>query len=50
VPTLHRPAAENKFSGRGLRLVRGLCSDLRFHGRGNAVEAIYGIDAGPQRH
>ena len=50
VPTLHRPAAENEFSGRGLRLVRGLCSDLRFHGRGNAVEAIYGIDAGPQRH
>lgn len=28
-------------SGRGISLVRAVCADVRFHGRGNMVEAVY---------
>lgn len=29
------------YSGRGIPLVRSLCSDLTYRGRGNRVEAVY---------
>lgn len=29
------------YSGRGLPLVRSLCSDFTFHGRGNRMQAVY---------
>jgi len=37
-PVLHENTAH---SGRGIPLVRTLCQEFRYHGRGNHVEAVY---------
>ena len=40
--TLPPQLAENdSYSGRGIHLVRSLCAEVNFYGRGNRVEAIY---------
>lgn len=38
---LPRLEANESYSGRGISLVRALCDEVRYHGRGNRVEVTY---------
>jgi CheY-like chemotaxis protein/anti-sigma regulatory factor (Ser/Thr protein kinase) len=38
---MEREAASGKYSGRGVGLVRKLCSGMQFNAKGNAVEVVY---------
>lgn len=43
--TLH---PESRFFGRGIPLVKNLCNQVRWLGRGNQVEAVYSLEAGEE--